>query len=154
MSANSDEFQIVSFSTLDQMVRDATRSERKRVHLLLHESHDDQVQRLIIVTQPGTYVRPHRHPEQWELLILLQGSGDLLRFDANGRITSRAAMSAQAPVAQIPVGLWHGFWVAEAGTAIMEVKPGPYRPSDFAEWAPPEGDGRVAAFMRQLGPQP
>jgi cupin fold WbuC family metalloprotein len=154
MSANSDEFQIVSGSTLDQMAREATQSERKRVHLLLHEGHGDQVQRLIIVTQPETYVRPHRHPEQWEMLVLLRGSGDLLQFDADGRIVSRASMSAQTPVAQIPMGIWHGFWVAEAGTAIMEVKPGPYRPSDFAEWAPPEGDVRVPEFLRQLAPQP
>jgi cupin fold WbuC family metalloprotein len=149
-----DRLQVVSRSTLAEMAHEAARSERKRVHLLLHEGHGDQVQRLIIVTQPGTYVRPHRHPEQWEMLVLLQGSGDLLQFDANGRIVSRAGMSAQTPVAQIPKGIWHGFWVAEASTAIMEVKPGPYRPSDFAEWAPPEGDGRVPDFLRQLAPQP
>jgi cupin fold WbuC family metalloprotein len=153
MSANSDEFQIVDRSTLADMADEAVRSERKRVHLLLHEGHGDQVQRLIIVTQPGTYVRPHHHPEQWEMLVLLQGSGDLLRFDADGKITSRSQMSAQAPVAQIPAGMWHGFWVAEPGTAIMEVKPGPYRPSQFAEWAPAEGDVRVAAFLRQLALQ-
>jgi cupin fold WbuC family metalloprotein len=153
MSANSDEFQIVSGSTLAEMAREAARSERKRVHLLLHEGHGDRVQRLIIVAQPGTYVRPHRHPKQWELLVLLQGRGDLLKFDANGRITSRAGMNASAQVAQIPAGLWHGFWVAEPGTAIMEIKQGPYRPSDFAEWAPPEGDGRVDAYLRQLAPQ-
>src|SRR5215510_4101632 len=131
MFANSDEFQIVNRSTLAEMAHDATQSERKRVHLLLHCGHGDQVQRLIIVTQPWTYVRPHRHPEQWEMLVLLQGRGDLLRFDANGAIASRTEMSASAPVAQIPAGLWHGFWVAEPGTAVMEVKSGPYRPSDF-----------------------
>jgi cupin fold WbuC family metalloprotein len=154
MSTNSVEFQTVRRATLDEMAHEATRSDRKRVHLLLHEGHCDQVQRLIIVAQPGTYVRPHRHPEQWELLVLLQGSGDLVKFDANGRITSRAGMNASAQVAQIPAGLWHGFWVAEPDTAIMEVKPGPYRPSEFAEWAPAEGEARVAEFLRQLAPQP
>jgi cupin fold WbuC family metalloprotein len=153
MLANSDEFQIVDRSTLDGMARQAAQSERKRVHLLLHCGHDDQVQRLVIVAQPGTYVRPHNHPEQWEILVLLQGRGDLLRFDASGRITLRAEMSPSAPVAQIPIGVWHGFWVAEPGTAIMEVKPGPYRPSEFAEWAPPEGDARVPEFLRQLEPR-
>jgi cupin fold WbuC family metalloprotein len=154
MSSNSDGFQVVDHSTLAEMANEATRSERKRVHLLLHEGHGDQVQRLIIVTQPGTYVRPHHHPEQWEMLVLLQGRGDLLRFEANGKIASRMEMSASAPVVQIPAGMWHGFWVAEPATAIMEVKPGPYRPSEFAEWAPAEGDARFAEFLRQLGPQP
>jgi cupin fold WbuC family metalloprotein len=130
------------------MATQAVRHERKRVHLLLHNGHDDEVQRLIIVMQVGTYVRPHRHPEQWEMLVLLQRRGDLLRFDANGQIASRPEISAFAPVAQIPTGTWHGFWVAEPGTAIMEVKPGPYRPSEFAAWAPPKGGGRVAEFLR------
>src|SRR5215468_5451932 len=107
MFANSDEFQIVNRSTLAEMAHDATQGERKRAHLLLHDGHGDQVQRLIIVTQPGTYVRPHRHPEQWEMLVLLQGSGDLLSFDANGSVASRSQMSASALVAQIPAGMWH-----------------------------------------------
>jgi cupin fold WbuC family metalloprotein len=154
MLANSDQIQVVDRSILAEMANEATRSARKRVHLLLHEGHGDQVQRLIIVTQPGTYVRPHHHPEQWEMLVLLQGRGDLLRFEANGKILSRMKMSASTPVAQIPSGAWHGFWVAEPATAIMEVKPGPYRPSEFAEWAPPEGDARVSEFLRQLEPQP
>jgi cupin fold WbuC family metalloprotein len=153
MTKGLDEFQLVSRSTLDDMARDAAQSERKRVHLLLHDGHADQVQRLVIVTQPWTYVRPHRHPEQWEMLTLLRGSGDLLRFDANGRIASRAGMSALAPVAQIPMGVWHGFWVSEPGTTILEVKPGPYRPSEFADWSPAEGDGRVSEFLRQMGPE-
>ena len=154
MTKGLDEFQLVSGRTLDDMARDAARSERKRVHLLLHDGHADQVQRLVIVTQPGTYVRPHCHPEQWEMLTLLRGSGELLRFDADGGIASRAELGAEAPVAQIPMGVWHGFWVREPGTAILEVKPGPYRPSEFAEWAPAEGDTRVADYLRQLAPQP
>jgi cupin fold WbuC family metalloprotein len=102
MFSNSDEFQIVSGSTLDEMAAKGVQSERKRVHLLLHDGHDDQVQRLIIVTQPGIYVRPCCHPEQCEMLILLQGRGDLLRFEPDGQIADRAGMSAAAPVAQIP----------------------------------------------------
>jgi len=52
MTKGLDEFQLVSGRALDDMARDAARNERKRVHLLLHDGHGDQVQRLIIVTQP------------------------------------------------------------------------------------------------------
>jgi cupin fold WbuC family metalloprotein len=77
------------------------------------------------------------------MLVLLQGRGKLLRFSADGEVVGRSEMSPQAPVVQIPAGVWHGFRVVEPGTAVMEVKPGPYRPSEFAEWAPPEGDACV-----------
>jgi cupin fold WbuC family metalloprotein len=151
---NINELQTVNRTTLAEMAGEAIQSERKRVHLLLHAGHGDQVQRLIIVLQPGTYVRPHHHPEQWEMLILLQGRGELLRFGPAGEIVGRSEMSASAPVVQIPVGMWHGFRVIEPGTAIMEVKPGPYRPSEFAEWAPPEGDVRVPDFLRKITSEP
>jgi cupin fold WbuC family metalloprotein len=150
---NINELQTVNRTTLAEMAGEAIQSERKRVHLLLHAGHGDQVQRLIIVLQPGTYVRPHHHPEQWEMLILLQGRGELLRFGPAGEIVGRSEMSGLAPVVQIPVGMWHGFRVIEPGTAIMEVKPGPYRPSEFADWAPPEGDARVPDFLQQITPE-
>jgi cupin fold WbuC family metalloprotein len=145
-----DEFQAVDRKTISEMARDAARSERKRVHLLLHSGHHDQVQRLMIVMQPGTYVRPHHHSRQWEMLILLQGGGELLRFGAAGEISDRLEMSPAAPVVQIPVGAWHGFVVREPDTAVIEVKPGPYQSTEFATWAPPEGDPKARVFLQSL----
>jgi cupin fold WbuC family metalloprotein len=71
-------FHSVSREIVAGMALEAAKNERKRVHLLLHSGHDDQVQRLLIVMQPGTYVRPHHHSLQWEMLILLKGGGELL----------------------------------------------------------------------------
>jgi cupin fold WbuC family metalloprotein len=135
--SNVDEFHAVDQAKIAEMARDAAQSERKRVHLLLHAGHHDQVQRLMIVMQPGTYVRPHYHSRQWEMLILLQGRGELLRFDADGGISDRLEMSPAAPVVQIPAGTPHGFVVLAPDTAVMEVKPGPYQPTEFAGWARP-----------------
>ena len=59
-------------------------SSRRRAHLLLHEGPQDQVQRLMIMLQPGSYVRPHHHSQQWEMLVLQQGCGDVLMFDEVG----------------------------------------------------------------------
>ena len=73
-----DGFHSISGEIIAGMALEAAKNERKRVHLLLHSGHDDQVQRLLIVMQPGTYVRPHHHSLQWEMLILLKGGGELL----------------------------------------------------------------------------
>jgi cupin fold WbuC family metalloprotein len=56
------------------------------------------VKRLMIVMQPGTYVRPHDHSLQWEMLILLAGGGDVLRFSEDGKLVGRIEMNAGAPV--------------------------------------------------------
>jgi cupin fold WbuC family metalloprotein len=148
--ANVNDFYSVDRVVIAEMARQAAKSQRKRVHLLLHAGHGDQVQRLMIFMQLGTYVRPHEHRQQWEMLILIQGRGALLRFSAEGEIVERLEMSAEAPVVQIPADTWHGFVVLEPDTVVMELKPGPYRPSEFADWAPPEGDPDAPAFLRSL----
>jgi cupin fold WbuC family metalloprotein len=149
--ANINKLYSVDRTVITEMARHAIKSERKRVHLLLHAGHGDQVQRLMIFMQPGTYVRPHQHPQQWEMLILIQGRGALLTFCVEGEIVGRMEMSPETPVVQIPTGTWHGFVVLEPDTVVMELKPGPYQPSEFADWAPPEGDPNAPTFLRSLG---
>ncbi len=143
-------FQVIDQRVVAELAQQATASPRKRSHLILHSDHNDHVQRLVIVLQPGSYVRPHQHSEQWEVLVLLQGRGELLNFSPAGEVLARVEMSPQSPVAQIPIGEWHTFLVLEPDTAVMEIKPGPYRPNEFADWAPAEGDPRVPEFMRKL----
>jgi cupin fold WbuC family metalloprotein len=106
-----------------ELAAQATAGPRKRAHLLLHDGPADPVQRLMIVLQPNSYVRPHYHSRQWEMLVLQQGRGSLLIFDSSARLADRIELSPTAPVVQIPVGLWHGFVVLERNTAVLEVKP-------------------------------
>jgi cupin fold WbuC family metalloprotein len=143
--------QVVDAAAIADLAGKAQASERKRTHMLLHAGNDDQVQRMVIMLEPGTYLRPHQHTRQWEMLALLRGRCDLLKFSAQGELTGRIEMSAQSPVVQIPIGAWHGLYVRDNGTMLFEVKPGPYRPNEFADWAPPEGDPAVPQYLESLG---
>ena len=120
------------------LLADAEASPRRRAHLLLHEGHDDQVQRLLIALWPGTYVRPHQHSQQWEMLCWHRGSADVLAFAPDGALLARHRLDLSAPVIQIPPGTWHAAIALQPGTIVMEVKPGPYRANEFAGWAPEE----------------
>ena len=84
------------------------------------------------------------------MLVLLRGSGRLLSFSEDGRVLSRLEMNKTSPIAQIPIGVWHGFAALEQDTLAMEVKPGPYRSNEFAEWAPAEGSSDVPAYLRRV----
>jgi cupin fold WbuC family metalloprotein len=118
---------------------EAEASLRRRSHLLLHSGHDDQVQRLLIVLCFGTYVRPHRHSEQWEMLTLVTGEADFLMFSPAGELVERIPLAAdRTMLIQIPPGQIHGFVTLKNGTGVVEVKPGPYRANEFVEWAPPK----------------
>jgi cupin fold WbuC family metalloprotein len=101
----------------------------------------------MIALQPNSYVRPHRHSRQWEMLILQQGRGALLIFDDNARLVDRIELSPTSSVVQIPIGVWHGFVVLERNTVVMEIKPSPFVPNEFADWAPEEGDANAGDFV-------
>jgi cupin fold WbuC family metalloprotein len=148
-SANANgALRLVQTADLQSLLDQAARAPRGRSHLLLHDGPDDQVQRLLIAAKPGTYVRPHRHSEQWEMLVLQSGCADILIFNEAGELLSRSRLDRTTPIVQIGMSEWHGCVVHEPDTVVMEVKPGPYRPNEFADWAPEEGHESAAHFVQ------
>ena len=130
------------------LLGEAVTSPRLRSHRLLHDGPDDATQRLVIAAAKGTYIRPHIHRQQWEMLILLSGSGTVLQFSSSGEIEQVFDMSdGGTTLVQIPQGTFHGFAVTGDNAVVMEVKQGPYQPNEFASWAPEEGSAGVADFM-------
>ena len=133
---------------VEMLIEQAAAAPRKRSHLLLHSGPDDQVQRLLIAAQPGTYIRPHRHSEQWEMLVVQRGRVDILMFAQDGEVLSRKILDQASPVVQIPLSRWHSCVVRAPDTLLLEIKPGPYRPNEFADWAPEEGREAASALLR------
>jgi cupin fold WbuC family metalloprotein len=141
----------IDVSRLDDLAASAAASERRRVHLNLHDSLEEPVQRLLIALEPGTYLRPHRHttPPKWELFAVLRGALAVLTFDDDGVVLDRYELNAGATsVIEIPPGTWHTL-LALRSSIVIEVKQGPYMPltdKDFAAWGPAEGDAAAVAL--------
>ena len=144
----NDALQSVNAEKLALLIAQAAAVPRKRSHLLLHTGPGDQVQRLLIAAQPGTYIRPHRHSEQWEMLVVQRGRVDILMFAEDGEVLARRPLDQASPVAQIPLSHWHSCVVRAPDTLLLEIKPGPYRPNEFADWAPEEGREAASALLR------
>lgn len=130
---------------------------RRRVHHLLHDSHDEPVQRMLIAVQPGTYFRPHRHtaPLKWELMLVLKGAAAWLGFDEQGRVTGRTEAGAHrsSKGLEYPPGTWHALVCLAPDTVLFECKPGPFAPiaeGDFAPWAPEEGTADAGEYVRWM----
>jgi cupin fold WbuC family metalloprotein len=151
-----DELKIVTAADRARMSAEAAASARGRTHLLLHEDHSDQVQRLLVALGERTYLCPHRHPDQWEILVALQGAARVLVFDDDGTVVRTIVLaSAAASVVELPAGCWHSLSPLEPGTLFLEAKPGPFRPAEFAAWAPPEnepGAGRMMEWLSTAAP--
>jgi len=144
---------LIDAETLHSLSASARQAPRRRANHNLHPSLDDAVQRMCNAVEPGSYVRPHRHPEpgKWEFFAIIIGAAVVLVFDMEGRVMQRAELRAGGPVyaAEIPPGAWHTLAALEPGTVLLEVKQGPYTPltdRDFATWAPAEGEAAAAGF--------
>lgn len=145
---------LINEQDIQLLIADAGQSPRKRKNLNLHAQLEDPVQRLCNAFEPGTYIRPHRHPEagRWELFVMLKGEAAILSFDDHGSVTERFVLSEHGPnrIIEIPPNTWHALVALQTGTVLFEVKKGPYRAltdKDFAKWAPLENDPQAPAFV-------
>lgn len=149
---------VLTQQTLDQLSAQAQASERRRAHHNVHPSLDAKVQRLAIAMEPDTYVRPHRHPQTWELYLPLRGAFQVVIFDDAGNVTACHRIGADgAPAFELPANTWHAVLSLQPGSIIFEVKEGPYiKPdnADVAAWSPAEGadDGSFMDFLRSATP--
>jgi len=141
---------------LQQLSDKAKQAERMRANLNVHESLDADVQRLFIATEPGTYIRPHRHSEahKWEFFMVITGEIDLLIFNDEGTLCQRIVMSPdQTRAIELPANTWHSYVCKKTGTVALEVKQGAYIPTpetDFAPWAPAENSAEAASYLQWM----
>ncbi|MFL6711515.1 MAG: WbuC family cupin fold metalloprotein [Sulfurifustis sp.] len=146
----------IDTADLRELVAQAAANPRRRKNFNVHDSPADPVQRFLNAFEPGTYIRPHRHPDKWELFVLLQGEAIAFVFDENGRVLDRADLNdtgSGVRVVEIPAGAWHSLVSLTSGTVLFEVKRGPYdpaAPAEYASWSPAEADPSAAAFERRL----
>ena len=130
-------------------------SPRHRMIMPVQRSQEARVQRLLNFLQPGTYIRPHRHPlpHATESLCLLEGELEFLVFSESGEILNRIPLTPQNPLLDFEPGLWHGMIIKKPDTVIFEIKLGPYDPDtdkEFSIWSPAEESPEVAAFLTSL----
>lgn len=139
---------------LGELSSKAAGAPRLRANLNLHETLDAPVQRLAIAMEPGTYVRPHRHTQSWELLCPLSGAFEVIVFTEAGAVDARHRLGeGGAAVFEMPAGTWHAVISLASGSVVLEVKQGPYRPLeavDLADWSPAEGDAAVPGMLQFL----
>jgi cupin fold WbuC family metalloprotein len=140
---------------LDALGQQARQSPRLRANHNLHEQLSEPVQRLAIAMEPDTFVRPHRHPQTWELLSALRGRFVVLLFDEAGIVTSRTVLGEECRVIEFAANTWHAVLSLDSGGVIFEVKQGAYAPlteADFAPWCKsndPQDAARLNAWYAQ-----
>lgn len=132
----------------------ARQSPRRRMMVPL-QRRAEGVQRMLNFLQPGTYIRPHRHPlpGHVECVAVVQGVVGVLEFSPEGGVRGHWRLEAGRPTAclvDIDAGVWHGMVALAEDTVILEIKCGPYDPrrdKEFPAWAPEEGTAEASQAL-------
>lgn len=115
---------------IEKLFDNAMSSSRQRSHLLLHDTHDDKVQRLIIAMVLGSYVEPHYHelPHQWEMFVVIQGSVKVVLYNEDGSIKHSfyAGPQHKLSVVEFSPGDIHSVECISERAIMLEVKEGPF----------------------------
>lgn len=115
---------------------EAKNNQRKRSHHLLHNSHDDKVQRLLIALIKDSFVEPHYHelPHQWELFFILDGSVELTLYSSDNVIDNIIVLGKKSGIysIELPPTQIHSLKCISDTALLLEVKEGPFDP-DFAK---------------------
>ena len=66
---------------------------RNRIRYCAHASPSDVVHEMFIVHPRGAYVRPHKHLDKSESMMIIEGEADYVMFDSKGNITENAVIT-------------------------------------------------------------
>lgn len=127
---------LIDNDQLDELYDQAGQSERLRSHLMMHGSHQEKVQRLLIALVKGSYVEPHYHelPHQWEMFIVMEGQLKVCLYGRNGEVIKQfiAGDNTGISIVEFSPGDIHSVECLSPRALMVEVKEGPFD-SSFAK---------------------
>ncbi len=138
-----------------EVLRQAVRkTPKRRVRINAHPGSDDELHEMIIAIEPGSYIRPHKHPGKSEAFHIIEGQVDIVVFSEAGeveRIVSLAAKGGRHPFYyRMSTPHFHTLIIRSDLLVVHEITNGPFLPTGtiYAAFAPEEGDTASAAVFQ------
>jgi len=142
---------------IDELINKAKLAPRNRVRFCSHSSANELVHEMFIVHPKGAYVRPHKHLNKPESMMIIEGEVDYVVFDNKGNIKEKIPMgdyrSGKSFYQSTRAEQFHSLVIHSEWLVFLEVVQGPFNKEDtvFAEWSPKENeDGKIIKFMKKI----
>ena len=119
---------LIDKQLLDDVSRQAQKSDRLRKNYNFHQSLDDKCHRFLNAVEPGTKVEIHRHPTKDESFVLLRGRVKVTTYNNDGSVLESVILSPEEGLygVDIPKNVWHNVECLESGSVFFECKEGPF----------------------------
>ncbi len=138
-----------------EVLRQAVRNTpKRRVRINAHPESTDELHEMIIAIEPGSYIRPHKHPGKSESFHIIEGQVDIVVFSEAGnieRIVSLAAKGGRHPFYyRMSTPHFHTLIIRSDLLVVHEITNGPFLPTGtiYAAFAPEEDDSAKAAVFQ------
>ncbi|WP_027456027.1 WbuC family cupin fold metalloprotein [Xylanibacter brevis] len=117
---------------LDDVSRQAQKSDRLRMNYNFHQSLDEKCHRFLNAVEPGTKVEIHRHPTKDESFVLLRGRVRVNTYNDDGSVDESVVLCPEEGLygVDIPKNIWHNVESLESGSVFFECKEGPFVPHE------------------------
>ena len=139
---NNSEILFVNHEMVEKIKYEALQSSRHMARLLMHLSHEDPVQEMLIGMGRDCAVTPNRAIGQSESLQLVEGELLLVVFDQNGKVIQKVEMgsigSGKPFLYRLSSTPWHTMIPLTEMVVVHETLQGPFKNSSdpLPDWIP------------------
>ncbi|EJO69144.1 WbuC family cupin fold metalloprotein [Leptospira kirschneri] len=144
-------------SDIQKLIEIAKETKRERARICSHPNSNEFLQEMFIVHPKDTYVRPHRHINKPESMMILEGEVDFITFEETGEIEQVLNMGSYNTgkifYDSMRSSMYHTLLIRSEWLVFLEITKGPFRKEDtiFASWSPGENDLEgVREFMNKI----
>lgn len=142
---------------INHLIEKAKKTESKKYRLCIHKNSKQPVHEMFIIHPYNMYVRPHKHINKSESMLVLSGEGDYIIYDIKGKISKIIPLgdfnSGKQFYINIKTSLYHSITINSEWLVFLEITKGPFNRENtiFPHWAPnAEDKDAVKTFMSLL----
>jgi cupin fold WbuC family metalloprotein len=151
---SKEDFFSLSKEDINKLICLAKNTTRRRVRYCSHSSGQESLHEMFIVHPKGAYVRPHKHIDKIESMLVINGEVDYVMFDNYGNIDNVVKMGnyeSKKPFYQtIRKDKFHTLIIKSEWLVFLEITNGPFDIADtiFADWSPLDCENeKINKFM-------
>ena len=154
---SKEDFFSLSKEDINRLISLAKNTTRGRVRYCSHSSGQESLHEMFIVHPKGAYVRPHKHIDKIESMLVIDGEVDYIMFDNDGNVDNVVKMgnyeSKKSFYQTIRKDKFHTLVIKSEWLVFLEITNGPFDKENtvYAEWSPKESDTlSVEVFLNKI----
>ena len=154
---SKEDFFSLSKEDINRLISLAKNTTRGRVRYCSHSSGQESLHEMFIVHPKGAYVRPHKHLEKIESMLVIDGEVDYVMFDNDGNVDNVVKMgnyeSKKSFYQTIRKDKFHTLVIKSEWLVFLEITNGPFDKENtvYAEWSPKESNTlSVEVFLNKI----